>query len=263
MAYIRTHDTKQTSRGKVVKRYEVVYRAKVREHGQAVTRLRQETYTTREAAEARRDALNSHRHQAHATDPSEQRRRGARSLDEYAADWIAAQRIKVASGKLKARTLDEYAKLFDRHVSPELGHLPIAAITPARRAQENGIDFVKGVATAITPMAFFETVIVRGYETLVNPDTKGDENSGMIAAGRLQSLIDSHAGRPDMAQVRLQINQILDPVKAVVPQSMWGDIVEKLDQVEQHPAALDVETEDFDDDDAYDPTEFAEDDDEL
>jgi hypothetical protein len=66
-----------------------------------------------------------------------------------------------------------------------------------------------------------------------------------------------------MAQVRLQINQILDPVKAVVPQSMWGDIVEKLDQVEQHPAALDVETEDFDDDDAYDPTEFAEDDDEL
>ena len=53
-------------------------------------------------------------------------------------------------------------------------------------------------------------------------------------------------------------------MKAVVPQSMWGDIVEKLEfKVEQHPAALDVETEDFDDDDAYDPTEFAEDDDEL
>jgi hypothetical protein len=61
VAYIRTHDTKQTSRGKVVKRYEVVYRAKVREHGRAVTRLRQETYITREAAEARRDELNSHR----------------------------------------------------------------------------------------------------------------------------------------------------------------------------------------------------------
>ena len=102
-----------------------------------MTRLRQETYTTREAAEARRDELNSHRHHAHATDPSEQRRRGARSLDEYAADWIAAQRIKVASGKLKARTLDEYAKLFDRYVSPELGHLPIAEITPgATRATD-------------------------------------------------------------------------------------------------------------------------------
>jgi hypothetical protein len=37
VAYIRTQDTKQTSRGKVVKRYEVVYRAKVREHGRAAT----------------------------------------------------------------------------------------------------------------------------------------------------------------------------------------------------------------------------------
>jgi hypothetical protein len=45
-----------------------------------------------------------------------------------------------------------------------------------------------------------------------------------------------------------------------MPQEMWGDIVEKLDYVEQHPEALDVETEDFDGDD--DPTEFiAEDDD--
>jgi hypothetical protein len=33
-----------------------------------------------------------------------------------------------------------------------------------RRAQENGVDFAKGVATAITPMAFFETVMVKGYE---------------------------------------------------------------------------------------------------
>ena len=33
-----------------------------------------------------------------------------------------------------------------------------------RRAQENGVDFVKGVATAITPMAFFETVMAKGYK---------------------------------------------------------------------------------------------------
>jgi len=46
---------------------------------------------------------------------------------------------------------------------------------------------------------------------------------------------------------------------------MWGDIVEKLDQVAQPPQVLDAETEDFDDDDdGYDPLEIAEDeDDEL
>ena len=66
-----------------------------------------------------------------------------------------------------------------------------------RRARENHIDFVKGVATAITPMAFYETIMVKGYETLVDPDTKVDVNTGMIAAARLQALIDSRAGQPD------------------------------------------------------------------
>ncbi|MFZ3344386.1 MAG: hypothetical protein WA248_04490, partial [Mycobacterium sp.] len=45
-------------------------------------------------------------------------------------------------------------------------HFPVQNVARAtyreileRRAQENGVDFVKGVATAITPMAFFETVM--------------------------------------------------------------------------------------------------------
>ena len=58
---------------------------------------------------------------------------------------------------------------------------PTAAILE-RRAQENGVDFVNGVATAITPMAFYETVMVKGYETLVDPGTRVDVNTGMIAA---------------------------------------------------------------------------------
>ena len=49
--------------------------------------------------------------------------------------------------------------------------------------------------------------------------------------------------------MRRQVNMILDAVKAVVPQSMWGDIVEKLDQLEQHPDALDVGEDGFDADD--------------
>ena len=43
------------------------------------------------------------------------------------------------------------------------------------------------MATAITPMAFYETVMVKGYETLVDSDTKVDVNTGMIAAGSAAS----------------------------------------------------------------------------
>ena len=77
-------------------------------------------------------------------------------------------------------------------------HFPVQNVAKAtyreileRRAKANGVDFVEGVATALTPIAFFETVMVKSYETLVDSDTKVDVNTGIVAAGRLQSLIDS------------------------------------------------------------------------
>ena len=77
-------------------------------------------------------------------------------------------------------------------------HFPVQNVAKAtyreiveRRAKANGVDFIEGVATAITPIAFFETVMVKSYETLVDSDTRVDVNTGVVAAGRLQSLIDS------------------------------------------------------------------------
>ena len=46
---------------------------------------------------------------------------------------------------------------------------------------------------------------------------------------------------------------------------MWGEIIEKLEEFEQYAEALDVGMDSFDDadDDAYDPTEFIDEDDEF
>ena len=135
MAYIRSHETKQRARGKTVKTYAVVYRAKVRtDDGRVVSRLRQESHATKAAAEARVAELNAHRH-SHTTDPAEQRKRGQRSLADWSADWLASQRVKVVNGQLKARTLGEYGRLLDCYVLPELGQVPIAAVTPAQLEQ--------------------------------------------------------------------------------------------------------------------------------
>ena len=56
-----------------------------------------------------------------------------------------------------------------------------------------------------------------------------------------------------------------DAVKSTVPQEMWGEIIEKLEELEQHPEALDVGTDSFDeaDDEPFDPTEFIDRDDEF
>ena len=52
-----------------------------------------------------------------------------------------------------------------------------------RRAQENRVDFVEGVATALTPMAFFEVVMTRAFRTLVD-DRRGGQRRDRPASRR-------------------------------------------------------------------------------
>jgi hypothetical protein len=51
----------------------------------------------------------------------------------------------------------------------------------------------------------------------------------MIAAGHLQSLIESRAGTLDMAQIVVQLDRIIEAVRSTVSREMWGEIVRKLD----------------------------------
>jgi integrase len=65
MAYIRAHVTTAKRKGKPVRRYEVCWREPATDTNGLPTgkqRARQESYPTREAAEARRDELNAAKH---------------------------------------------------------------------------------------------------------------------------------------------------------------------------------------------------------
>ena len=101
-------------------------------------------------------------------------------------------------------------------------------------------------------MAFYETVMVKGYETLVDLDTTVDVNTGMIAAGRLQTLIESRASGTRIADLMVQMGRIIDAVHSTVPEELWPEILRKIDG----PVAADTpadEIEDGDDaDDEYD-----------
>ena len=143
-------------------------------------------------------------------------------------------------------------------------HFPVQNVAKAtyrrileRRAQENGVDFVKGVATAITPMAFYETVMVKGYETLVDSDTTVDVNTGMIAAGRLQALIESRASGTRIADLMVQMDRIINAIHSTVPEELWPEILRKIDG----PVAADTPADEFEDcddvEDEYDPAESA------
>jgi hypothetical protein len=110
-------------------------------------------------------------------------------------------------------------------------HFPVQNVAKAtyreileRRAKENSVDFVEGVATAITPMAMLETMMVKGYETLVDPETTVDVKTGMIAACRLQELIDARAGQPDVAGMRAEMDRIIKVVRTFIPEEQWPEV---------------------------------------
>jgi hypothetical protein len=152
-------------------------------------------------------------------------------------------------------------------------HFPIQSVARAtyrdileRRARENQIDFVQGVATALTPFAYFEVVMNKAFRSLVDDRTEVSVETGLRAAEKLQSVLDGRELGTEVLELKVQLGVIRNAVKSTVPQELWGEIIEKLEEFEQqHPEALDVGTDSFDDDDdePYDPTEFAEDDDDF
>ena len=151
-------------------------------------------------------------------------------------------------------------------------HFPVQNVAKAtyreileRRARENRVDFVEGVATALTPVAFFEVVMDKAFRTLVDDRTKVSVETGLRAAEKLQSVLHGRERGTDVLELKVQLGKIGEAVRAVVPQQMWAAIVEKLEELEQHPEALDVGTDSFDDadDEPYDPTEFIDEDDEF
>ena len=64
--------------------------------------------------------------------------------------------------------------------------------------------------------------MVKSYETLVDSNAGVDVNTGMVAAGRLQSLIDSRDYSHDLLVVKVQLAQIGEAVQSTVPQAMWA-----------------------------------------
>jgi len=91
-----------------------------------------------------------------------------------------------------------------------------------RRAEENRIDFVNGVAMALTPLAFFEVVMNKAFRSLVDDRTEASVETGLRAAEKLQSVLDGREQGADIARLQVDLGRIIAAVKSTVPQEMWA-----------------------------------------
>ena len=133
-------------------------------------------------------------------------------------------------------------------------HFPVQSVAKAtyreileRRAMENGVDFVQGVATALLPVTFFEVVMNKAFRALVDDRTEVSVETGLRAAEKLQSVLDGRERGTEVLELKVQLGRIGEAVRAVVPQQMWAAIIEQLEELEQHSGALDVGEDAFDD----------------
>jgi hypothetical protein len=110
-------------------------------------------------------------------------------------------------------------------------HFPVQQVARAayreiveRRAREAQIDFVNGVATALTPLAFYEVVMNEAFRRLVDGGVEVSVDTGLRAAEKLQALIDARAGQPDMAGMRVEIGRIVEVVRTFIPSERWPEV---------------------------------------
>src|SRR6476620_2590711 len=110
-------------------------------------------------------------------------------------------------------------------------HFPVQQVARAtyreileRRAKENSVDFIEGVATAITPMAFLESVMVNGYQTLVDEDTTVSHRDGMEAALKLNEITRKDEGALDRARTLADMGRIIEVVRTFIPSERWPEV---------------------------------------
>jgi len=101
--------------------------------------------------------------------------------------------------------------------------------------------------------------MVKGYANVVDPDTKIDVNTAMIAAVRLQALTESQASSTKMADMWAQMNRIIEMVHHFVPEELHEELLRQLEW--QGPVATHTPADEFEDcddlEDDYAPMEPA------
>ena len=93
-------------------------------------------------------------------------------------------------------------------------HFPVQQVARAtyrdiveRQARENQIDFVKGVATALLPVTFYEVAMNKAFRTLVDDRTEVSVETGLQAAAKLQSVLAGGERDTEVLELKVALAQ--------------------------------------------------------
>ena len=73
-------------------------------------------------------------------------------------------------------------------------------------------------------MAFLESVMVKGYQTLVDEDTTVSHRDGMEAALKLNEITRKDEGAHERAQILADMGRIIEVVRTFIPSERWPEV---------------------------------------
>lgn len=123
-----------------------------------------------------------------------------------------------------------------------------------KRAQELGVDFEQGVGTAVTHLAYLDTMIAKGYETMVNEDTVISPAAGLDAVMKRNELMRMDAGAVEQARMMAEMDRVISVVKEVCSPEQLAIMGARLNGDKVAPVPV-VSQRQVREEDPYDPSE--------
>jgi hypothetical protein len=117
-----------------------------------------------------------------------------------------------------------------------------------QRAQEIGNDMEQGIGVQLDYIAFLQSMMVRGYENLTDPDTVIPAKDGLAAAKELDDIRRKAEGQIDKARVMAEMNRVIAAVKRMLPREQWPALQAALAGDEEVESPKPIASERQDDD---------------
>lgn len=150
--------------------------------------------------------------------------------------------IDVFNEELDSKDKITYASIRNHHKRHFATNNAAAAVYRRileKNAAEADIDFIGGVKNAVTPLAYLETMMNKGYQQVTSDLPNVDPEMGMKAAVQLHNLT-KESPEEDVQELVHKTNRLIEIVRETVPVSFWEEIVRKIEEEERSYVPKDI-----------------------
>lgn len=150
--------------------------------------------------------------------------------------------IEVLNEELDEKDKITYASIRNHHKRHFANDNAAAAVYRRileKNAAEADIDFIGGVKNAVTPLAYLETMMNKGYQQVTSDLPNVDPELGMKAAVQLHNLT-KESPEQDVQELIHKTNRLIEIVRETVPVSFWDEIVRRIEEEEESYVPKDI-----------------------